>query len=278
MASLTTYPAKKKKLKEPAGEFIQRSDLKKQVTLQTLYVRFNRMLEYREIPDFVEAVGKALDKQDRKNPKKEFFFNRMLNADGTSSNKPKFKYARINFRVHKEKATLFAIGEGVPVLTAFLNNELADLRLRDQKVFAEETIKNESFQPKLLTGKERRCYHINSYVALNQENHKEWLKLEDAVAQIKFLETLLISHLHGWTQEMNWLVDKKKIRIRILDFVGRHVGKIKVNTDGNPIKKLAFEFTYETNLLLPEHIALGGSIRMGYGWQYNKIKWKQDSE
>lgn len=101
-------------------------------------------------------------------------------------------------------------------------------------------------------------YRISNWVALNQDNYREYLSLPEGNGRIEFLEKKLTGNILAFAKGINWDVTRQ------LHITIREVERIQpVSLKGK--KVMAFTLVFTGNVFLPNYIGLGKSVSLGYG-------------
>lgn len=113
---------------------------------------------------------------------------------------------------------------------------------------------------------EMTTYTLTDWLALNPDNHRKYLAISNIREKITYLEDLLKAHIYYNFLEhiqpgFNYEGLKVKI-INITDFQHSrvHVPRNKINYDYQP-----FSVLFETNVNLPDMIAIGICQALGFG-------------
>jgi len=112
-----------------------------------------------------------------------------------------------------------------------------------------------------IPGKRRQAYELNYFIALKPSNFKAWQELPGITEKVRRLEQLLANNIAMYCKAAGFVLDKQKLQLQVDWLWHTRWATIK------EYKVLAFTFTYSSNLLLPDGIALGRQTKLGYGWQ-----------
>lgn len=168
-----------------------------------------------------------------------------------------YRYPLIQYRINRGNAALFAIDDGADVLGEVLGlreweiklgNKPCKLRIADLKL-REHT-------PEYTEQQQR--YTIRRWVALNQQNYKEWIQIDNLTQRTQRLEKLLASHIISFANAIKWQIPQKfdaKI-LRIAEPRSKWYHQTQLMT---------FDADFEVPLLLPYGIGLGKAVSQGLG-------------
>ncbi|MCB9051335.1 MAG: CRISPR-associated endonuclease Cas6 [Lewinellaceae bacterium] len=216
--------------------------------IRTLSLSFDLPIYSRQIPQwrgaFIELAGFADD----------LFHNHDNAKDGY-----RYRYPLIQYRMRKGKAAIMAINEGVDALQRVLastdwkiNWEGKPLALKIEGLHMDEHYLRMLAQPKQ--------YKLYKWLALNQENYERWQQCRNLAERSALLENILAGQILGFCTAMGYrLPERLEANLQHLQFMQQ------VRTFGNPM--IAFNVSYDANVLLPAHIGLGRSVSHGFGWQ-----------
>lgn len=109
-------------------------------------------------------------------------------------------------------------------------------------------------------------YELNYFVALTAANFKSWQHLPDAAKRMERLQQLLANNIAMFCRAAGFVLDKSKLVVQI--YWVWHARWVIIKEH----KVLAFTLSYQSNLVMPDGIALGRQTRLGYGWQTNRPK------
>jgi hypothetical protein len=170
-------------------------------TLKSLSLSFSLPLYTRQIPQwrgaFNEMAGWEHD-----------HFHNHRGDDGYH-----YRYPRIQYRVRRGKAALFAVNEGVEALQQVLASSSWELNWQGEKVkLMVEDLRMNEHEIRLLS--QPRTYKIFRYVALNEENYEKWRKADGYQERGHILETCLRNHLLSCLWGLGW-EGEEEIRVRL---------------------------------------------------------------
>jgi len=227
--------------------------------LKLLTLSFNLPLHRREIPNWRGAFNELAQQCNN-----DIFHNHFNDANG-KTNKAKesknntyhYRHPLIQYRVHKRKAAVLAINEGIDAMHEVLANYDWTLRWKNQprslKV-ADIQIKKETFQ---LLDKPKQ-YRIRRWIALNQLNHERWQQCQGLIQQATLLERVLAAQLLALCSSFNWRVPAH-LAVNIQEF--NHHQTVTIHK----VPMIAFDISFTANINIPTGLAIGRSISLGYG-------------
>jgi hypothetical protein len=226
--------------------------------IRTLHLSFNHEIYARQISNwrgaFIEMAG--LDNDLFHNHNGQQFYH--------------YRYPLIQYRMHKGKACIFAINEGVDAIQKALSENEWEIRWGDEikSLSVEDMRMNEHYLRMLSKPKQ---YKLFKWIALNEENYTKWLKAKNMIERVQLLQSTLYGHITQFCKAMQFeFSEPLEVNIQNIQMM-EQVKCHKVNL-------LAFNIAYDCNVLLPNGIALGKSVSHGFGWQMpRRVPKKGDS-
>lgn len=216
-------------------------------TIRTLQLTFNHDIYARQIPNwrgaFIEMAGLDND-----------LFHNHKGDEGLH-----YRYPLIQYRMYKGRACIFALQEGVDAIQQALSrNEWVINWQGQEKRLSVEDMRLQEYDLRMLG--QPKMYKLIKWLALNEENYKRWLKAKNLVERIGIMENALYGHIHHFCQSMGYTFPES-LELNLQDIQLRE----KVTCHKVPL--LAFNITYDCNVLLPNGIGLGKAVSHGFGWQ-----------
>ena len=101
-------------------------------------------------------------------------------------------------------------------------------------------------------------YKLMRWQALNQDNYPKYQEKEGLRAMIDFLEPLLANHLIAFAKGIAWQIPQR-FEVQITEMYPIRYPKYK------DIRPMVFNFNFDSNLLLPDHIGIGKGAALGFG-------------
>lgn len=103
-----------------------------------------------------------------------------------------------------------------------------------------------------------RYRFVSPWIALNQENHASWVAMDEAERRYE-LDRILIGNLLSLASGIG-----VRIEGQIYAAAAPEGGSVPCRVKGVLLR--GFRGGFVTNLELPDHLALGKSVSLGYGW------------
>ena len=173
-----------------------------------------------------------------------------------------YRYPLIQYRVHRGKATIFAVNEGVNKLQQILASTDWELNWYGEKIRLQiEDLRVNETEVKLT--EEKKSYKLFNWVALTQENHKKWADCDGIVERMLLLEKMLTNHLIGVCKSLD---AKPKEMLQVKLQLLQNYRTVPVHD----VQLLAFNVEFDANIDLPEFIGVGKGVSLGYGWLVNE--------
>ena len=221
-------------------------------TVKTIHISFSLSITNRQIPQwrgaFVEMAGREYELLHNHN-----------NSDTTGNYH--YRYPRIQYRVYKGKASLFALGEGVDTLQEVLKKGDWNIVWEQKKI----SIRVEKVQVTDWVAEVRSTftlYEVTDWIPFNQKNIKAWDACKGLVERGQLLERVLTSHLMACCYGIDWK-PVERIEVFIQDFK-------ETSVRARGVVHRAFSVLYKTNINLPPYIGIGKSVSIGFGWHLPK--------
>ena len=168
----------------------------------------------------------------------------------------RYTYPLVQYKSIDAKAALFLLGEATDQLMPLLqlSNQRVNIGHRSVMLSVDRVYPS---QTEIGMADPVR-YRIEQWLPLNEENDKEFLRLESDEERFAFLERMLTGNLLSMAKGLNFFFDEKvECHIESLDHYQHIVCK--------NIKMMAFDAVFTCNLSLPEYMGLGKHASFGYG-------------
>jgi len=186
----------------------------------------------------------------RKYPDEPNFHNHM------DPNNVSYQYPKIQYRIYNGNPALIGIGEGIQIVKSIILDD-HDIKI-DQRSMRVHEIQMEFVTADFGQTKSYQNYrYISPWMALNQENFKEYIKM-NPIDQKKRLKQILKGNL---------LTISKAFGYTIPDFETIEVDgwfkPVERNFHNIPMQCFTGEFT--TNFIIPDLLGLGKQCARGFG-------------
>ena len=213
--------------------------------IKTMSVVFKNRLSFREVPLLRGALLHLADGDTT-------LFHDHL------GDKLRYKYPLVQYRESNGHALVFCLGDGVPAVEKLLGTaSSAEVRIgrREEKLLVDsETRLNDE----LSLSDVFQEYTIRRYLPLNQENYARYKTLDSIVDRYQMIEKCLIGNILSFAKSMGMFFDQQ-IEVKILDVANTHEYTYK------KVRMLGFDLKFKANVSLPQHIALGKGVSIGFG-------------
>lgn len=214
-------------------------------TVHICELRFQLPLSAAQIPQWRGAVAASAG----------WGQHHLHNHRGAAKDHYWHRYPLIQYRSVAGQAGIWAMGDGVEMLRAWKRPAVIRLGRWKQRLEMEEW-RERRVVLRMSAGWRR--YRVRRYLALNAVNHREWLRLSDAAAQRALLGKNLVGHLLGFAGAAGYRLPER-LEMRVL----RVEGVCGVWIHGH--ERVLVDVVFETNVCLPEGVALGRSVAFGFG-------------
>ncbi len=172
-------------------------------------------------------------------------------ADGSA----RYKYPLVQYKVIDGVPLLAGLGDGSRLLIElFLKIKVLDIEGKEYQINS-KNISNKFVE--LGDFSQLHEYTFKTlWMALNQNNYNEFVKLKDLKEKNSFLNKMLQNNILSFYKGIDYRVEE---RIMV---TGKFFEK---TTQFKNKKMLAFEGVFVTNALLPDYIGIGKSTSRGFG-------------
>lgn len=165
-----------------------------------------------------------------------------------------YNYPLVQYKIIDKSPTIIGINEGA--------NLVARLALTEEEVMIDNqviTLENKKISSHLhkivMTNQAVQYEFITPYVALNQNNHKKYIKL-DAFDQEEMIKKILIGNILSFSKGIRHTITNQiKVSIQLKEIKVQYKNK----------EMLGFKGSFSTNIVLPDLIGLGKSVSRGFG-------------
>lgn len=168
-----------------------------------------------------------------------------------------YRYPLVQYRVHKGKAALFALNQGTDTLKdaltkhsweIVLSGKTTHLRLAD--------LQNRQFT--LACTSHRVNYHLQNWIALNQQNYEHFTQKNTLIERIQKLQQILAANIISFAKGIGWQIPERfEVAIQqIHNQQQRNYHQTRMN---------AFDVQFSCPLALPPLVGLGKAVSHGFG-------------
>lgn len=226
-------------------------------SFRTLTVIFDNELMPHEIPSFRGAI---VDKVG---------IDQVLFHNHIGKDKFLYKYPLIQYKSINKKPAFFCIGDGVDEIhKLFIKKDWSILVNERQMTLKIDTMDLKSFR--FNVWEKHLPYRIQSWMGLNPENFKLYLKIEKEAEKLKFLENILTGNILSMAKGIDWTIEKR-IEVRITKIIHEKL------TNYKKTKLKSFDIEFTSNVSFPAYLGLGKGVSIGYGTvKMKKLKTEQD--
>ena len=213
--------------------------------LKTLTIQFDTQLVENEIQRFRGAIIKLL-------PQKEVLFHNHIN-DGYRYAYPLIQYKRLN-----NKAALFCIGEGVENIVLFFASNNFNVRIGNKRHCLQIEEVNSKLVDIACDTEQIYSYQLTNWLPLNEENYSQFTQTSDTEEQLIMLQRILTGNI---------LSMLKGLGIRVEQRVEVHIKHLeeRPNVIFKGVKLYCANISFDSNVLLPQHVGLGKHASVGFG-------------
>ncbi|MBN7818085.1 CRISPR-associated endonuclease Cas6 [Algoriphagus pacificus] len=169
----------------------------------------------------------------------------------------RYRYPSVQYKVLNGVPTLIGIGEGGSLLPQ-LFLKIREITL-DGNTYPVSSKNIQHNQQEIGFSEELQSYSFETlWMALNQENHRNYLKLTCLTEKKKMLNTIIVGHVLSLFSNMDIILDADQ-RLMAMTQLHEKTTKFKDNT------MIAFAGDFVINAHIPEGLGLGKSVSRGFG-------------
>ncbi len=210
-----------------------------------LHIIFSEPIQAYDIPKFRAAV---IEKTKREST---LFHNHI------DDNSFIYRYPLIQYKVTDKKASMVCLAEATEDIHYLLKQKKFDFRIGKETLDYEiddVRLKYERIQ----TWDESFTYNIHNWMALNQDNHREYQNLGSLIERMQFLEQLLEKHIRIFMDAMG-SDEVIPLKVKLQEIKGeKHI-------EYKNVFHLTFSMNFTCNLSIPNYVGLGKGISVGFG-------------
>ncbi|GIW67993.1 MAG: hypothetical protein KatS3mg096_861 [Candidatus Parcubacteria bacterium] len=168
-----------------------------------------------------------------------------------------YKYPLIQYKLYRNiYPSILCIEKGVDEIYHLFKHKHWDINLKGKNIDlkVKQLILSDAYFKQCSTFKK---YNISNWLALNKENYQKYnsFALKDKIA---LLENILKANILAMAKGINWHISDK-IELIINNINRQKVARYK------GVKLLAFNLSFQTNVILPQYLSLGKGASMGFG-------------
>lgn len=211
-----------------------------------LLFRFQNQLLQTEVEFFRGAIINSLKE-------KNILFHNHLEGDGGY----RYTYPLIQYKRINQKAAILCFDSGTEAIGDFFFDSHLELNIKGKmEQLSLDKIKADNFLIQIWNTMFH--YRIRKWLALNQENHKQYIQLESIAEKSSFLEKILKGNILSFAKGLN-IFFEKQVECKIT-WLGEPVATRYKN-----IKMAMFDIEFICNVSIPDYTGLGKGVSIGYG-------------
>ncbi|MCS6975037.1 MAG: CRISPR-associated endonuclease Cas6 [Cyclobacteriaceae bacterium] len=205
----------------------------------------NGSLDSNEIPQFRAAVAALVDK------------NQTLFHHHLSDHYLLYRYPLIQFKTINNQPAIVGLEQGADEVLPLAELKRKKLKIGKRNISWEvDSVRLKTFPVQIWN--KSFPYRMNSWLALNQKNHKKFLQTASLRDRVEFLEKTLTAHILSFAAAVGWDV-QKQVELFINDIHAVRPLMFK------GIGMMGFDITFTANVSLPDGIGLGKAPSLGFG-------------
>lgn len=210
-----------------------------------LHIIFSEPIQAYDIPKFRAAV---IEKTQREST---LFHNHVDDKSYI------YRYPLIQYKVTDKKASLVCLAEATEDIHYLLKQKKFDFRIGQNKMnfeIEDVRLKYEIIQ----TWSDTFTYNIHNWIALNQDNYREYQNKTSLVEKMQLLEELLEKHIRIFMEAMQ-AAEFVPLKVSLLEIKGeKHI-------EYKNIFHITFSLNFRCNLSIPNFVGLGKGVSVGFG-------------
>lgn len=210
-----------------------------------LHIIFSEPIQAYDIPKFRAAV---IEKSNRES---DLFHN---HSEGS---KFMYRYPLIQYKVTDKKASLICLCEATEDIHYLLKQRSFDFRIGKEHLKYEIEDVRLKYE-KIQTWDDSFRYNIHNWMALNQDNYREYQQLDSLIERMQYLEQLLEKHIRIFMDAMD-ADEVVPLKIRLQEI------KSEKHIEYKSIFHLTFSLNFSCNLSIPNYVGLGKGVSVGFG-------------
>jgi hypothetical protein len=168
-----------------------------------------------------------------------------------------YRYPSVQYRSINGKAALFAVEGGVEAVQDMLMRSDGTLHIGGEVY----KLRIDAFDKKdypLSILPQKKSYFLKNWLALNDQNYREWSKMASLQERTAQLEQILASNIISFAKGIHWQLPER-LEVTLLNIQATHTLKHK----GVPM--VAFDVSFAANIDLPIGLGLGKACSHGFG-------------
>ncbi len=211
-----------------------------------LQLSFDLPLYHRQIPQWRGAIIEWAGIEN------DLFHNHKTGTDRY------YRYPQIQYYIHQQKAAILAINQGADQLEQLLAEK--DWILQWQGQPTPLPIDQAQLDwPTVALSDQLHRYNLQHWLPFNQDNYHWWKNEANSLTQrVGKLEKTLLSHILTFATGIRWQIPGR-VQVHIQNI--RKTKKLRFH--GTPM--VAFDLSFDSNLILPPNIRLGRVVSHGFG-------------
>lgn len=214
------------------------------VEVPYLELLFDIPLSRAELPAFRGAINTLIPREC------SYFHNHEV--EGLN-----YSYPLIQYQLNNGKACIIGLDNGVEQLTQLLQTTARTVQIGQREVPL-ELLSCRSSLESIGTDDKRHTYRIENWLPLNERNYAHYQAMPALRDRVALLDTILVGNLLSCFKGLDLVATEEIVAYLTRIDVMRAVSSKKT-------RLMAFDVTFESNVLLPPHLGLGKSVSRGFG-------------
>jgi hypothetical protein len=168
-----------------------------------------------------------------------------------------YGYPLIQYKRIKGQPSILFLGEGVDEAYRIFSKPDIGVDILGKKMslkIDELNLRTEEVGP----NGQIRCYELTGWLALNEQNLRNYRMLTDTEERSRFLERMLVGNILAFAKGIYYHIEDR-ISVKITKVLAERPVQFK------SIPVVSFDIEFITNMHLPDALGLGKGVSIGYG-------------
>jgi len=168
-----------------------------------------------------------------------------------------YRYPLIQYKIKDKKPCLICLKEATEDIHYLLKERDFTFNINGKKYeFEIEDVRLRYVN--IQTWDREFRYNVHNYIALNQENYKQYKTIDSLAERVEFLEEKLYNHIKTFAVEMDAHMPVE-LKSRIIEIKNEKYIEYK------GVFHLTFSLNFKSNLYIPNYVGIGKGTSIGFG-------------
>lgn len=216
--------------------------------IRILHVTFDTQIKPWEVPAFRGALAAKVGWEH------DMFHNHQSSPEGKKFH---YRLPLIQYKQDNGMPLLLCIEEGITEIERYFLQPSWSLEIHG-KIHPMRVKRMEVEMFSLATEERMYRYQMKQWIALSDENYREYGQLETLPERLTFLQQILCAQLFALQLQLGTATNDR-VRVALQDLQSAHWVTYKA------VKMRAFNLIFDCNVRLPDHIGFGKGASVGWG-------------